>query len=81
MKYCFIRLMMILAVILWFCVNLTEEKLAEMSHLNSVSVPVCKGCLFREGGCHIAHEKITFYKSTGCIAVNKVMEATDNENS
>lgn len=70
---------MILVVILWFCVSLKEEKLAEMSHLNGMCVPVYKGCLFREGGCHMAHEKIMFYKSTGCIAVNKMMEATYNE--
>lgn len=72
--------MMILTVILWFCVNLTEEELVKMSHLIGMHVPVCKGCLFRGGGCDMAHEKITFYKSTGFIAVNKVMEATDNEN-
>jgi len=62
MKYCFIRLM-ILTVILWFCVKLTVEKLAEMPHLNSMYVSVFKGCLFREG-CHMAHEKMTFHKST-----------------
>lgn len=71
---------MMILVILWFCVNLTEGELAKMSHLNGIYVPVCEGCLFREDGSHMAHEKITFYKSTVCIAVNKVMEATDNEN-
>lgn len=39
-------------------------------------------CLYIQGigGCHVAQEKIIFYKSTGCIPVNEVMEATGNEN-